>query len=410
MDITIFRDKHIVLGITGSIACYKAVELASKLTQAGARVEVIMTDAATRFIAPLSLRSVTGGEVYSDMWSLDKHIQHVNLAENADILVIAPATAHTMAKIAHGLADNLLTVTVLAAKCPVLIAPAMDGGMYSNPSTQANVKVLGKRGISIIGPAEGRMASGMSGLGRMEEPPVIMGHIRQALAKGGPLEGRKVVVTGGPTREPIDPVRFLSNRSSGKQGFALAQAALDSGADVTLISGPVDLEIPAGARVLRVNTALEMLDAVLEEISEADVLLMVAAVADFRPAESGKQKIKKDQAHEGELNLPLLANPDILELVRDQKGKSGRPLITLGFAAETEDLIQHGQEKLDRKALDFIAINDVGSKDSGFGIDTNRITLIGSDGRQTNLSLQDKSAVAEEIIKVIVEALEIRGG
>ena len=410
MDITIFRDRHIVLGITGSIACYKAVDLASKLTQAGAHVDVIMTDAANRFVAPLSLRSVTGGIVYSDMWSLDNHIQHVNLAENADVLVIAPATAHTMAKIAHGLADNLLTVTVLAAKCPVLIAPAMDGGMFSNPATQANVEILGKRGVSIIGPAEGRMASGMSGLGRMEEPPVIMGYIRQALAKGGPLEGRKVVVTAGPTREPIDPVRFLSNRSSGKQGFALAQAALDSGADVTLISGPVGLDIPAGARVRKVNTALEMLDAVLDEVSETDVLLMVAAVADFRPAESAKQKIKKNQAHEGDLDLTLLANPDILERVREQKGKSGRPLITLGFAAETEDLIQHGQEKLDRKSLDFIAINDVSSPDSGFGVDTNRITLIGSDGRQANLSLQDKSVVAEEIIKVIVEALEMRSG
>lgn len=408
MDITIFQEKRILLGITGSIACYKSVDLASKLTQNGALVDVIMTEAASRFIAPLSLQSVTGREVYSDMWSLDDHIQHVNLGEGADIFVIAPSTAHTMAKIAHGLADNLLTITALAARCPILIAPAMDVGMYTNPATQANVDTLKERGLLFAGPAEGRMASGLSGLGRMLEPMEIMGHIRRALSSDGPLKGRKVIVTAGPTREALDPVRFLSNRSSGRQGYALSQAALDAGAEVTLISGPVQLNSPIGARMIQVNTAVEMSVAVLKEVADADVLLMAAAVSDFRPAELGKQKIKKAQALSGDLGLPLIGNPDILEQVKAQKAKTGHPLISLGFAAETENLMEHGREKLVRKTLDFIAINDVGSTDGGFSVDTNRIILIGSDGRLMNMPLQSKSAIAEEIIRVIVEALDLR--
>lgn len=408
MDITIFQGKRILLGITGSIACYKSVDLASKLTQNGALVDVIMTEAASRFIAPLSLQSVTGREVYSDMWSLDDHIQHVNLGEGADIFVIAPSTAHTMAKIAHGLADNLLTITALAARCPILIAPAMDVGMYTNPATQANVDTLKERGLLFAGPAEGRMASGLSGLGRMLEPMEIMGHIRRALSSDGPLKGRKVIVTAGPTREALDPVRFLSNRSSGRQGYALSQAALDAGAEVTLISGPVQLNSPIGARMIQVNTAVEMSVAVLKEVADADVLLMAAAVSDFRPAELGKQKIKKAQALSGDLGLPLIGNPDILEQVKAQKAKTGHPLISLGFAAETENLMEHGREKLVRKTLDFIAINDVGSTDGGFSVDTNRIILIGSDGRLMNMPLQSKSAIAEEIIRVIVEALDLR--
>jgi phosphopantothenoylcysteine decarboxylase/phosphopantothenate--cysteine ligase len=410
MDITIFQEKRILLGITGSIACYKSVDLASKLTQNGAFVDVIMTEAASRFIAPLSLRSVTSREVHSDMWSLNDHIQHVNLGEGADIFVIAPATAHTIAKIAHGLADNLLTVTVLAARCPILIAPAMDVGMYTNPATQANVATLKERGHLFAGPAEGRMASGLVGLGRLLEPTEILGHIRRALSSDGPLKGRKVIVTAGPTREALDPVRFLSNRSSGRQGYALSQAALDAGADVTLISGPVPLNSPIGVKMIPVNTAVEMGDAVLKEIAGADVLLMAAAVSDFRPAELGKQKIKKAQAFTGDFGLPLIRNPDILEQVKVQKAKTGHPLISLGFAAETENFMEYGREKLVRKSLDFIAINDVGAADSGFSVDTNRIVLIGSDGRLMNMPLQSKSAIAEEIIRVIIEALDLTTG
>lgn len=408
MNGTIFQDKQILLGITGSIACYKSVDLASKLTQAGARVNVIMTEAAGRFIAPLSLRSVTGREVYTDMWSLDDHVRHVNLAERARIFVVAPATAHTMAKIAHGLADNLLTITALAARCPILIAPAMDAGMYSNPATQSNAAKLQERGMLIAGPAEGRMASGLTGLGRMLEPTELMGHIRREMGSGGPLESKRVIVTAGPTQERLDPVRFLSNRSSGRQGYTLAQAAIDAGADVTLISGPVQMTSPIGATLIRVNTAVQMCDAVLSEIADADALLMAAAVADFRPAELGKQKIKKAHAFSGGLGLPLISNPDILEQVKLQKAKTGRPLVTLGFAAETENLMEFGREKLVRKALDFIAINDVGLADSGFDVDTNRIIIIGSDGRLTNLPLQSKSAVAEDIIRVIAETLDLR--
>lgn len=410
MNVTIFKEKRILLGITGSIACYKSVDLASKLTQSGGLVDVIMTEASSRFVSSLSFRSITGREVYSDMWSLDDHVQHVGLGETADLFVIAPATAHTMAKIAHGLADNLLTITALTARCPILIAPAMDAGMYTNPATQANVATLKERGFLFAGPAEGRMASGLTGLGRMLEPAELVGHIRLALGRGGPLAGRKIIVTAGPTREALDPVRFLSNRSSGRQGYALAQAALDAGADVTLISGPVQLKPPLGAKMILIDTAVEMSDAVLREVDGADVLLMAAAVSDFRPAELGKQKIKKAQAFSSGLGLPLVGNPDILEQVKAQKEKSGYPTITLGFAAETENLVDQGREKLIRKTLDFIAVNDVGAADSGFSVGTNRIILLSSDGRLLNLPLQSKSTIAEEIIKVITEALDSVGG
>jgi len=406
MNITVFRDKRIILGITGSIACYKSVDLASKLTQAGARVDVIMTEAAKRFITPLSLRSVTGRAVYSDMWSLDDHVQHVGLGERADLFVIAPATAHTIAKMASGLADNLLTVTYLAARCPILVAPAMDGGMYSNPATQANILLLEERGLRIVGPVEGRMASGLVGMGRMAEPGALIGHIRQELGRSGPLKGRRVVVTAGPTREPLDPVRFLSNYSSGKQGYALAQAAVDAGADVTLVSGPVHLKCPIGAALRQVTTAVEMGEAVLEEVAEADVLLMVAAVADYRPAKTLSQKMKKSQTAKTGLDLPLTSNPDILELVKVQRGESGWPRVTLGFAAETENLLENSQEKLVRKDLDIIVINDVSAPDAGFKVDTNQVVLMRSDGRMIKVPLQSKSAVAEEIIRVIVEILD----
>lgn len=406
MSITVLEGKRIVLGITGSIAAYKSVELASSLTQAGAEVDVILTEAAMRFISPLSFRSVTGRDAYVDMWSLDDHIRHVRIGEAADMLIIAPATAHTIAKLAHGLADNLLTVVLLATRCPLMIAPAMDVGMYENAATQANLSVLQGRSVTVAGPAEGRMASGLSGFGRMLEPAELIGHIRMLLGSGGSLSGKKVVVTTGPTREQLDPVRFLSNRSSGRQGLALAQAALDAGGEVILISGPIEEEPPIGATHIAVSSALEMSDAVLGVVAQADALLMAAAVADFRPAELGKHKIKKAQAVRGNMVVPLVSNPDILEQVKAQKGKTGRPTVTLGFAAETEKMMAHGQDKLERKGLDYIAINDVSSPDAGFGAEENRIVLVGADGQLLDMPLQSKSTIAENIIRVIAQALE----
>jgi phosphopantothenoylcysteine decarboxylase / phosphopantothenate---cysteine ligase len=403
MSITLLKNKRIVLAVTGSIACYKAVDLASKLTQAGAHVDVIMTEAAQRFVAPLAFRSVSGRQVFTDMWSLAEHVQHVNLGETADLLVVAPASAQTMAKLAHGLADNLLTVTALAARCPLLLAPAMDGAMYEHPATQANLRLLQERGAVVAGPAEGRMASGLAGLGRMVEPAALLAHIRLVLAQKGPLHGRRVVVTAGPTQEPLDPVRYLTNRSSGKQGVALAQAALDAGAAVTLIAGPIDAPIPIGAGHVPVETAQEMCTAVLAAVKDADVLIMAAAVADYRPASVAAQKIKKSKQGQVALTIELAQNPDILTAVKEQKAACGYPRLTVGFAAETDDALAYGRDKLERKGLDLIAVNDVSAVDAGFAVNTNRVTLLSADGSLVELPLMTKTAVAEEIIRRLSE-------
>ncbi len=398
MTIKVLAGKRIVLGVSGSIACYKAAELASKLTQAGAKVDVILTESAMRFVSPITFRSVTGRGVYTDMWDTDEHVGHVRLGESADLLLIAPATAHTMAKVAHGLADNLLSVTALAARCPVLIAPAMDGGMYSHPATKANVTVLRERGVVLAGPGEGRMASGLVGRGRMLEPATLLGYARQILGRDGPLSGRKVVATAGPTREPLDPVRFLSNRSSGKQGLALAQAALDAGAKVTLVAGPIDGEMPIGAELVEVTTAEEMLAAVLAAVTDADALFMAAAVSDFRPLSFSEQKIKKTAQAEYETTIRLARNPDILAAVKRLREQDGFPRLTVGFAAETRDAVAYGQDKLQRKGLDMIAVNDVSASDAGFGVDTNRIVLLEASGDSEVWPLLSKTEVAERLV------------
>ncbi|MFN2190706.1 MAG: bifunctional phosphopantothenoylcysteine decarboxylase/phosphopantothenate--cysteine ligase CoaBC [Candidatus Promineifilaceae bacterium] len=398
-----FEGKHILLGITGSIASFKAVDLASRLTKAGAAVDVIMTEAAQRFVMPLSFRSVTGRKVYLDMWEADEDIQHIALAEWADVFVIAPITANTLAKIAHGLADNLLSLTALASRCPLIAAPAMDVGMYSHPSTQANVRTMIERGVTIVGPVEGRMASGQSGIGRMVEPAYLESAIRYRLGRGGPLEGVQVLVTAGPTRESIDPVRYLSNRSSGKQGYALAQAALDLGAEVTLVSGPVHLDNPVGANVIPVNSAIDMQAAVDENIDSTDILLMSAAVADFRPAEALTSKLKKDELEDQALSLSLVGNPDILKEIGKRRAGGGRPNIVLGFAAETDNLIQNAEHKLRGKNLDFIAVNDVSRADRGFSVDDNRVTLISADGSLSELPLSSKEGIARKVLEVAAE-------
>ncbi len=403
----ILTHKHIILGVTGSIAAYKAATIASHLTQMGARVDVIMTESATRFVAPLTFQALTGRPVYTDMWGtetgggLGTHIAHVGLAHEADLLLIAPATANTIAKVALGLADDLLSVTALAAPCRMVIAPAMDAGMYANPATQAHVEALAARGIHIAGPGIGRMASGLEGLGRFLEPDEVIGHCRLALGLDGPLAGRRVVVTAGPTCEPLDPVRFLSNYATGKQGFALAQAAIDAGADLTLIAGPVHLDTPVGAQRIDVGNARQMRDAVLSQATgknRADALIMAAAVSDFRPAWEVEQKIKKSQTAE-ELTLNLTHNPDILTELAEQ---SRRPRLVIGFAAESEDLIPQAQAKLEAKRLDMIVANDITAPDAGFAADTNRVHLITPEGVE-ELPLLSKEAVAARIIAWLSE-------
>jgi phosphopantothenoylcysteine decarboxylase/phosphopantothenate--cysteine ligase len=394
----LFANKHIILGVTGSIAAYKAADLASKLTQAGALVDVVLTESAAHFVTPLTFQSVTGRPAHSDLWaaSADAHIVHVALAEQAQLFVIAPATADIIARLAHGLADDLLTVTALAARCPLLLAPAMDGGMYEHPATQANLKTLAERGVVLLGPAAGRMASGLVGRGRLLEPEEIFGHIRLALARGGSLAGRHVVVSAGGTQEPIDPVRFISNRSSGKQGYALAQAALDRGAEVTLVTAPTALTAPAGAHLVDVHTAQEMAQAVLTASADADVLLMAAAVADFRPAQVADQKIKKTAMPDIRLEKTL----DILTAVGEARDQSAarRPAVIVGFAAESQNLIENARDKVLRKRLSLIVANDISATDAGFGVDTNRVTLIDEGGGIEELPLLTKTQVAEAVL------------
>jgi phosphopantothenoylcysteine decarboxylase/phosphopantothenate--cysteine ligase len=402
---TPFQDRCILLGVTGSIAAYKAADLASKLTQAGCRVEVILTQAALQFITPLTFQSVTGRRAYSDadLWGREGHVRHIGLGQSGDLLVIAPASANTIAKLAHGIADNLLTVTALAARCPLMLAPAMDAGMYAHPATQANLELLKQRGALVVGPVEGHLASGLVGLGRMVEPAELLGHIRLALARGGPLEGRKVVVTAGGTQEPLDPVRFLANRSSGKQGYALAQAALDRGAEVVLISAPTHLSPPCGARCVPVNTAQDMLEAVLAELPQADVLIMAAAVADFRPLAPAEHKIKRS----GEVpEVRLEATPDILAAVAEFKQRTHLPCLTIGFAAETRDLLTYARAKLRAKHLDLLVANDITAPDAGFVVDTNRVILLDARGGEEHLPLLSKAEVADRILERIVALLQ----
>jgi phosphopantothenoylcysteine decarboxylase / phosphopantothenate---cysteine ligase len=401
------QGKRILLGVTGSVAAYKAVDLASKLAQAGAEVDVLLTDAATRFVAPLSFQSVTGRRAYTDadLWGAEAHVLHVNLGRPADLLLIAPVTANTIAKMARGLADNLLTLTAFSARCPLMIAPAMDGGMFASAACQENLQTLVARGAIVAGPEAGHLASGLSAKGRMTEPADLVQRVRHLLSRGGPLHGRKVVVTAGGTQEPIDPVRVISNRSSGKQGFALAQAALDAGADVVLIAAPTALAAPCGARRIDVHTAASMEKAVLAEVTGADALIMAAAVADFRPSQTAGQKIKKDSALD---SIQLEQTEDILMDVAAAKAKSGHPKVTIGFAAETDDLEKNARRKLASKRLDLIVANVVGAPGSGFESDTNQVALVSADGPIQNLPLMEKSLVAEAVIDRLIVLLGLK--
>ena len=401
---SILSDKHILLGVTGSIAGYKAADLASKLAQSGAKVDVLLTEAGEKFVTPLTFQSVTGRRAYTDkdLWGHEAHVLHVSFGKTADLLVIAPCTADTIAKLANGIADNLLTVTALAATCPLVIAPAMDGGMFNHPATQENLAKLKERGAIIIGPAEGRLASGLVGTGRMVEPVEILGQIRMVLGRRyGKLAGRKVVVTAGGTQEALDPVRVITNHSSGKQGYAIAQAALDSGADVCLVTAPTALTAPVGARVVKVNSAEEMLQAVLAE--SADALVMAAAAADFRPKHIAKDKMKK---RDGIPQIELETAPDILKTVSGTPVEKKRFRVMVGFAAESQNLLENADEKLKSKKLDFIVANDISANDAGFAVDTNRVTFLFANGARENLPLTSKMEVAEIIIEHISRLLE----
>ena len=383
-------NKRVVLGVTGSIACYKALDLASKLVQAGALVDTIMSYGATRFVTPLAFRGITHRAVVTDAFDPDSEygVEHVALAQQADIVVIAPATVHCVAKLALGLADDALTTTVVASKAPLVVAPAMDGNMYDHPATQENLARLRERGTVIAGPGSGRLASGLTGVGRLLETPELLAYIAYALGRDGDLSGRKVVVSAGGTMEPIDPVRVITNHSSGKMGYALAEAARDRGARVVLVSAARGLLNPPLVEVAAVRTAQQMCDAVLEHVAGADALIMAAAVADYRPLSASEQKIKKTG---GELNIPLAPTTDILA-----SAQGG--FVRVGFAAESENLVVNAKLKVRSKGLDLIAANDITAEDSGFGADTNRVTLIDGALNVEELPLLTKYEVGNRIL------------
>ena len=390
---------RVILGVTGSIACYKAADLASKLTQEGAQVDVILSQGAANFITPLTFRSLTHRPVVTDLFDADSEqaVNHVAMAHSADVVLVAPATAHLIAKLAHGMADDALTATALASPAPIAVAPAMDGYMFDNPATQENLEILRRRGVAIIGPAEGHLASGLTGMGRLVEVPQIVDSLRAILGRQGDMAGRSIVVSAGGTQEPIDPVRMITNRSSGKMGYALAQAARDRGARVTLVTAPTSLPDPAGMEIRRVATVAEMREAVLSACEGADALIMAAAVSDYRPAQVAPQKIKKDEDDEG-IVLRLVKNEDFFPEV-----PSG--VLRVGFAAESENLLDNARKKLEGKDLALIAANDITAEDSGFNVDTNRVVILDRHGDAEELPLMTKYQVGHRILDRVMKAL-----
>ena len=393
------KNKTVILGVTGSIAAYKAAELASRFSKDGFRVDVIMTESAQRFITPLTFRNITGRPVVTSMWDLNSEfsVEHVALAEAADVVLIAPATANIIAKIACGIADDMLSCTVLATCAPVVIAPAMNDNMWANTATRENVAKLIKRGVTFAGPSRGRLASGKLGLGRLTALDDIYGITLQVLGRKGDLAGKKIVVTAGGTQEPVDPVRCLTNRSSGKMGYAVAGAARNRGAVVTLISAPTSLPDPVGIKIVGANTAEEMLKAVQAAVKGADALIMAAAVADFRPVSAPGRKIKR--AGVSELTLELEKTPDILAQVKGD-------FVRVGFAAESHDVVANALDKVKSKGLDLIVANDITEKDCGFGTETNRVTIIDRKGKADALPLLPKGEVADRILDRVRDMLK----
>lgn len=385
--------KNIIIGVCGGIAAYKVVDVTSRLRKLGANIEVIMTKNACEFVTPLTFRSLSNHPVYTDMWDEPKQwdVQHISLANKADLFLIAPATANVISKIANGIADDMLTTTVMATKAPVIFVPAMNTNMFENPIVQQNIQKLTELGYIFMEPGVGTMAErGVYGKGRLPEPPEIVQFIEELFSKEKDLAGKKILVTAGPTREAIDPVRYISNHSSGKMGYAIARAAMERGAEVTLVTGPVSIKPPEGVKVIDVNSAVEMREAVFDNFDQ-DVFIMSAAVADYRVEKQSKQKIKK----KGEtFELILVKNPDIAVDVGKVKGDKK----LIGFCAETENLIENAMDKVLRKNMDFIVANDVTQEGAGFGTDTNIVKLIGPEGIIEDLPKMSKDEVSHRIL------------
>jgi phosphopantothenoylcysteine decarboxylase / phosphopantothenate---cysteine ligase len=398
-----WEGRRVVLGVTGGIAAYKSVQLARDLTRLGARVYVVMTSGAQRFIQPLSFQGVTGREVFTDLFTGQGPAAHIRLGAEADAVVVAPSTADFLARAAQGMADDLLTTLLLVTRAPVVLCPAMNGRMYAHPQTQANLRHLqDELGYAIAGPAEGPLAYGEGdGPGRMLEPEEILEHVGRALGRDPAWEGREVLVTAGPTREPLDPVRFLGNRSSGRMGFALAAAAWRRGCQVTLVTGPSSLADPTGVTTVRVETGDEMRDAVLSRLSRADVLFFAAAVSDFRPDDPKNRKLKRSREGDG-MELRLTPTADIA-LAALEGRKTGA--LAVGFALETEDLRENARRKLKEKGFHLIAANSALEEGAGFDVDTNRVTLLDTEGGVEELPILPKDEVAEKILDRLTHLL-----
>lgn len=397
------RNKKILVGITGGIAAYKAADLVSRLRKQGAIVYVAMTKGATEFIAPLTLRTLSGNPVYIEMFEEPKvwNVEHISLAENVDLAVVAPATANILAKMAAGIADDFLSTVLLATKAPIFVAPAMNHNMFHHPATQENLQVLKERSVEIIGPGTGFQACGTPGDGRMSEPQEIIEALERYFAQEKPLQGKKALVTAGGTQEPLDPVRYLGNRSSGKMGFAVAEALVEAGAETILVAAPTTLPTPKGVKRIDVTTALEMYEEVMAHQSNMDVIVKAAAVADYRPKVFAQQKMKKDGS---ELQIHLVPNPDILA----ELGKIKKEQILVGFAAETEKLMEHAQAKMQRKNVDMLVANDVTKPGAGFGSPTNIVTFLFPNEEKIELPQMSKLDVGRKLVEKIVELLEKR--
>jgi phosphopantothenoylcysteine decarboxylase / phosphopantothenate---cysteine ligase len=397
--VTVWAGRRVVLGVSGGIASYKSCILARRLIEAGAVVEVVLTKGAAEFVGPVTFEALTGRPVLSSLWERGRALAHIQLGQAADLIMVAPATAHLIARAAQGLADDILTTLLLARTAPLLLAPAMNDEMYARPETQANLKKLRSAGVAVVGPEIGALAEGPSERpGRMSEPETIIAHAARLL-RGGHLAGRKVIVTAGPTRESIDPVRVVTNRSSGKMGYRVAEAAWERGAEVVLISGPVALPAPIGVVVHRVETTLEMEQAVRAELPRADVLIMAAAPADFRPSSPSDGKRPRV---DGALAIPMEPTGDVLDSTRGVR-KPGSLMV--GFALETGDALAKGLAKLERKGLDLIVVNDALEPGAGFEKDTNRVALLSRDGTRQILPLQSKREVAEAILDRVEQTI-----
>lgn len=403
-DVTAALDgRRVVLGVSGGIAAYKAAVLARGLVVAGAIVDVVMTEGARSFVGTPTFEGITGRRVRSEVWEDIPDETHVALARAADVVVVYPATAHLLARAAAGLADDLLATTLLAATCPVVFAPAMHSEMWQHAATQANVARLRERGATLVGPDDGPLMGGDVGPGRAADPDEVVVAVARALATAGDLAGRTVVVSAGGTREAIDPVRFLGNRSSGRMGFAIAAAAARRGARVTLVAGPTDVPAPAGVERVDVVSARDMHAAILPRAAEADVVVKAAAVADFRPSTESPHKVKKA---DGPPTLTLEANPDILaDLGRRRGEQGGGPAVLVGFAAETDDVEANGRAKLERKGCDLLVVNDVTEAGAGFGHDTNRVVILAADGSRVEVPLGTKAEVADRLLDEVVARL-----